>query len=104
MSMTMVLVASEHTIRLPSGDQVPAGFDSHLGMFRSSVPSLLATNRFAPGPPISLPIMVTREPSGDSEPLAASAMPRRPRPNRIVLSPPATGTVRTTGYEWVPPV
>ena len=75
----------------------PAGFESRPRMCRSSVPSMLATKRIAPGPPISLPIMVTSEPSGDSEPFAASAMPPRPLPNSTLTSPPATGSVLTTG-------
>ncbi len=56
-----------HTIRLPSGDQVPAGLEIQEPMDRQSVPSALVTNLNAPGPPILCPIKVTSEPSGESE-------------------------------------
>ena len=48
--------------------------------------------------------MVTSEPSGDSEPFAASIMPPWPRPNRIVLFPPATGKARRAGQQLGPRV
>jgi hypothetical protein len=45
MSMTMTPFPFEHTIRLPLGDQVPAGFQLQKGRnTRISVPSALATN------------------------------------------------------------
>jgi len=60
MSTTMTMLASEHTIRLPSADQVPVGVDRHeipytLGRSRRSVPSVSATHRPSPEPPICGP-------------------------------------------------
>src|SRR5512132_911669 len=60
MSTTMTMLASEHTIRLPSADQVPVGVDRHeipytSGRSRRSVPSVSATHRRSPGPPICGP-------------------------------------------------
>src|SRR4051812_25750378 len=44
-----LVAPAEQTISLPSGDQVPAGFELRPGMLRSAEPSELATNRPAPG-------------------------------------------------------
>jgi hypothetical protein len=60
MSTTMTMLASEHTIRLPSADQVPVGVDRHeisytSGRSRCSVASVSATHGRSPGPPICGP-------------------------------------------------
>jgi hypothetical protein len=77
----------------PLGDQVPAGFELPSDIDRLSVPSTLVTNRIAPGPSISLPIMVTSDPSEESAPFPTSKPWRGPI--KTVLLPPSSGTVRT---------
>ena len=81
------------TILCPRGDHVPAGFEPPSDMDRLSVPSTLVTNRIAPGPPTSLPIMVTSDPSEESAPFPTSRPWRGPI--KTVLLPPSSGTVRT---------